>query len=375
MKHIVVIAGYASSLINFRGALLRELVIRGHKVTAAAPISKDVYLVRKQLADMGVSFKTFSLFRSGLNPLQDYHSYREIYLILKNSNPDIVLAYTAKPVIYSGIAIRHFFKINFYPLITGLGYGFIEHNSIKRKIIKYLMVKLYKKALKRASAILFQNSDDESLFSGLKIFQKKDSYNYIVNGSGIDLIKYPYSTLPSQPIFLMMARLLIDKGVREYVEAARIVRLSFPNAIFQLAGKLDPNPANISSTELQRWINSGHIQYLGYVKCTQSTLKLCRFYVLPSYREGVPRSVLEALATGRPVITTDVPGCRETVIHEKNGLLVPPRDSKALANAMIRLLEEKEEIIQKMAQESFLLAKHKYNVNKVNQNILDIMGL
>ena len=173
----------------------------------------------------------------------------------------------------------------------------------------------------------------------------------------------------------MISRLLVDKGVREYVKAAKIVRTHFPNVIFQLAGNLDENPASISFKELQSWINKGDIHYLGKIKSVQSILKSCKYYVLPSYREGTPRSTLEALSTGRPVITTDVPGCRETVIHKKNGLLVPAKDPAALANAMISLLKESNKSIKTMAKESFLIAKKKYEIKKINQNILNIINL
>ena len=237
------------------------------------------------------------------------------------------------------------------------------------------MIKLYREGLKRAAKVIFQNKDDQFLFFKLKIIKKK-TISCIVNGSGIDLNDYPLSSLPSEPIFLMVARLLVDKGVREYVEAAKIVSSSFSSVKFQLAGKLDQNPSSISANELQSWINKGDMEYLGEMKSVQSILKSCKYFVLPSYyREGTPRSTLEALATGRPVITTDAPGCRETVIHEKNGLLVPIKDPVALANAMIRLLKEKDESIKKMAQESYLIAKNKYEINKVNQSMLNIMNL
>ncbi|MDA8933370.1 glycosyltransferase, partial [Candidatus Pelagibacter ubique] len=197
----------------------------------------------------------------------------------------------------------------------------------------------------------------------------------VVNGSGVDLNTYPLSDLPSKPVFLMISRLLVDKGVREFVEAAKIVRSRFSNARFQLAGSLDENPSSITAKELQSWINEKHIEYLGEIKSVQPILRLCKYFVLPSYREGTPRSTLEALSTGRPIITTDVPGCRETVVHEKNGLLIPARDIASLTNAMIRLLEEKEEVIQNMGKESFLIAKNKFEVNKVNDSLFNIMRL
>ena len=175
-------------------------------------------------------------------------------------------------------------------------------------------------------------------------------------------------------MILMISRLLIDKGVREYFQAAKIVRSSYPNAQFKLAGYFDKNPG-VSHDELKSWIKDGSIQYLGEIESVQSILKSSRYFVLPSYREGTPRSTLEALSSGRPVITTDVAGCRETVIHEKNGLLVPVKDQVSLANAMMKMLEKSDEKIETMARESFLIAKNKYEINKVNKSIIEIMNL
>jgi glycosyltransferase involved in cell wall biosynthesis len=326
------------------------------------------------LRDLKIDINFFSLSRTSLNIFQDIKSIIELFRIIKNSKPNIVISYTAKPVIYSGLVLRFFPNISFYPLMTGLGYAFTEINTIKQKIFKYLIVSLYKEGLKSSTIIIFQNKDDQYLFYKLKIIKRK-FISQIVNGSGVDLNDYPISNLPTKSVFLMISRLLIDKGVREYVEAAKIVRSRFPNVIFQLAGYLDENPSSITARELQSWINQGDIQYLGELKSVQPILKNCKFYVLPSYREGTPRSILEALSTGRPIITTDVPGCRETVVHEKNGLLVPVKNSLALANAMIRLIEDKQENIERMAQESYLIAKNKYEINKVNQSILKIMNL
>ena len=374
-KHILIISSELFSLINFRGSLIKKLIDCGHKVTALAPKEKSNNEdTIEKLKSMGVIIKSYSLSRAGLNPFKDYLSYKDICSIISQSKPDIVIAYTAKPVIYAGMAMRNFPKISFFPLITGLGYGFTEGDGIKRKLIRQLMIVLYRKGLKSAKSIIFQNSDDEKLFYKLKIIFRNMS-SHIVHGSGVDLDLYPYSPLPKKPIFLMLARLLIDKGVREYAEAACIVKAQFPKAIFQLAGRLDSNPSTISSNELNFWINEGFIEYLGEISSVQKSIASCRFYVLPSYREGTPRSVLEAMATGRPVITTDTPGCRETVIHEKNGLLVSPKNSKSLANAMVQLLEETEDKIQNMGRESFILAKDKYDVEKVNKDIINILNL
>ncbi|MDA8836198.1 glycosyltransferase family 4 protein [Candidatus Pelagibacter bacterium] len=374
MKHILIIASYGPSLINFRLSLIKKLLSRGHKVSVASPKQNFSDTLQKKIRDLGININFFSLSRTGLNFFKDCKSIVEIYKIIRNSKPNIIISYTAKPVIYTGLVLKYFPKISYYPLITGLGFAFTDINVVKKKIIRYLMIKLYQEALKSAKKTKFQNTDDQSLFLKLKIIKNKNLSN-VINGSGVDLSDYPLSNLPSKPVFLMISRLLVDKGVREYVQAAHIVRSYFSNVTFQLAGYLDENPSGITANELQSWINQGDIEYLGEIKSVQSVLKFCRYFVLPSYREGTPRSTLEALSTGRPVITTDVPGCRETVIHEKNGLLIPAKNSVALANAMMKLLKEKDETIEKMARESYLIAKNKYEINKVNQSILKIMNL
>lgn len=374
MKHILIITSYGPSLINFRLPLIKKLLFKGYKVSVASPKDRFSDNLQKELKDIGVNINIFSLSGKGLNVFKDCKSILQIFKIIRDSKPNIIISYTAKPVIYTGLVLKCFKKISYFPLITGLGYAFIDRESVKYKIIKYLIIRLYRESLKNSAKTIFQNKDDQSLFSKLKIIKKKNISN-VVNGSGVDLNQYPLSDLPSKPVFLMISRLLIDKGVREYVEAAKIVRSNFSNVRFQLAGYIDSNPSSISAKVLQSWINEGNIEYLGEIKSVQSILKSCKYYVLPSYREGTPRSVLEALATGRPIITTDAPGCRETVIHKKNGLLVPIKDSTALANAMISLLEESDEVIKKMAFESYLIAKNKFEIDKVNKSMLNIMNL
>ena len=374
MKHILIITAYGPSLINFRYSLIQKLLSKGYKVSVAAPIDNFSKKMQKKLRDLSVDINLFIISRTNLNFVKDLWSVYEIYRIIKKSKPCIIISYAAKPVIYTGLVLKLFKKIKYYPMITGLGYAFIERNSIKQKLLKYLLLKLYHEGLKSSKKIMFQNKDDKYLFLKKKIIKNK-KLPKMINGSGVDLRKYPKSSLPSKPVFLMIARLLVDKGVREYVQAAEIVRKNFPNTIFQLAGGIDENPASISSKELKLYIKQGNINYLGDIKSVQLILKNCKFYVLPSYREGTPRSTLEALSTGRPIITTDAPGCRETVIHKKNGLLVPIKDPIALANAMKELLKQSNKNLKKMAKESFLIAKNKYEINKVNKSILELMNL
>ncbi len=374
-KHILIVSSELFSIINFRTSLIEHLIDSGNRVSVLVPLENKKFEKKIQkLIGKGVIFKNYSLSRTGLNPFADYLSYKSIVKAISELNPDIVIAYTAKPVIYTGLALRNFPKLKFFPMITGLGYGFTKENGIKRKLIQQFMIFLYREGLKRSEGVMFQNIDDQKVFFELEIINKQISTN-IINGSGVDLNLFPFSKPSKKPIFLMLARLLVDKGVREYVEAAKIVKAQFPKAIFQLAGRLDSNPSSINLNELKLWIKEGYIDYLGEISSVQEKIANSRFYVLPSYREGTPRSVLEALATGRPIITTDVPGCRQTVIHGKNGLLVPPKNSKSLANAMVQLLEATEDKIQNMGLESFNLSKDKYDVVKVNKSIVNIINL
>ena len=376
-KHVLIVSSDTHSLVNFRSSLINYFIKKGHKVTALTPkekYNKNLNYELKKLKNLGVKIHTYLLSRTGMNPFKDYFSYKSICEKIKKIQPDFILAYTAKPVIYTGIALRYFPKINFFPFITGVGYGFTDGFEIKRKIIRYLMILLYKSGLRGAKTVIFQNKDDKKLFLKLNLIFK-NSKTAIVNGSGVDNNLFPFSLPSKKPIFLMLSRLLIDKGVREYAEAAKIVKIKFPKAKFQLAGRLDKNPSCISLNELKDWINQGSIEYLKEISNVKKTISACRFYVLPSYREGTPRSVLEALSIGRPIITTDVPGCRETVINNENGLLAIPKDSNSLANAMIKLLMETDKKIEKMGRKSFILSKKKYAVQKVNKNISDIMGL
>jgi glycosyltransferase involved in cell wall biosynthesis len=374
-KHIAFISNTSSSLINFRGHLLKELLNLKFKIVVIAPNDDSFKTAKKYLKKIGIKLESYSLSRAGLNFFQDYRSYLAISSFLKKYRPNLVLAYGAKPVIYGGLAAHNLLPgASFFSLITGLGYGFTYEKSIKRWFVRNILIMMYRKSLKNAAGVIFQNPDDKKKFLNLKIIAKNKKA-HVVNGSGVNLKEYPLCQLPKKPVFLMLARLVADKGVREYFEAARLVRQKFPDAIFRLAGKFDPNPSGIKSIELKSWIDSGHIQYLGNIKVPKKVLQACRFYVLPSYREGTPRSVLEALSTGRPVITTNVPGCRETVKNGKNGFLVPPRNSKLLARAMMRLLEETDKKIKNMAKKSYLYAKKKYDVRKVNKNMLDILTL
>jgi glycosyltransferase involved in cell wall biosynthesis len=233
---------------------------------------------------------------------------------------------------------------------------------------------MYSASLRKATLVFFQNADDRNLFFEDGILGR-DSSTFVVNGSGVDLNEYPYSPITEKrPAFLMIARLLGDKGVREYVRAARLIRARNPDARFALAGWLDDNPDSIRQVELDKWLESGHVEYLGRLEDVRGAISESSVYVLPSYREGTPRTVLEAMAMGRPIITTDGPGCRETVRHGENGFLVPVKSVSALVEAMQRFIDNPE-LAAEMGKRSREIAEERYDVHKVNEVMLREMGI
>ncbi|MEX0387409.1 glycosyltransferase family 4 protein [Spiribacter onubensis] len=371
---ILILGSISRSLLNFRGPLIQRLRERGYNVTTYTVADENSSKVAETLKDWGVEYHTVDIARGGTNPLADIRTRLAIQGLLREARPDVLLAYTSKPVIYGGLAAQAVAGVRFFPMITGLGYAFTPAAGAKRRFLRFLLTQLYRRSLRGAERVIFQNPDDQAMFTELGLLPNPECAAR-VHGSGVDCEAFPSSPLPEAPVFLMLARLVADKGVREYVEAARRVRAVHPDARFRLAGGLDPNPASVSQAELDAWIAEGVIDYLGPVHPVQPELTNCRYYVLPSYREGTPRSVLEAMATGRPIITTDAPGCRETLEHGVNGLLVPPRDPDALASAMLELLSAPEKRSQSMADESLRMARERFDVHRVNDEILAVLGL
>lgn len=374
-RRVLMIGGTARSLTNFRGPLLKRLSERGHHVVTAAQPDGASDTVSRELASLSIPFEPLTIGRGGLNPLEDWKTARAIRALIERHEPEVLIAYTAKPVIYSGLALRNISGVRFHPMITGLGYAFSEGGGIKRTALHALLCQLYRRSLGQAHTTIFQNPDDEKLFRERKLLPR-EGQSTVVDGSGVDVDLFPPRPLTSAPVFLMLARLMADKGVRVYVEAARRVRQRYPQARFQLAGALDPNPSSIRPEELEAWQKAADIEYLGKLDGVQQALADCRYYVLPSwYREGIPRSVLEAMATGRPIITTDSPGCRETVEAGINGLLVEPRNPGALADAMLAMLDAEPGVVEAMAQASLAKVARQYDVRRVNQRLLEITDL
>jgi len=370
MAHVFILASLADSLLNFRGPLLRELVGRGHTVSAAAPGPSGA--VRRELARMGVRCHDVPLARTGTNPVADLGTLRHLVRLFRAERPDLFLGYTIKPVIYGSLAAHRAGVPAAYAMVTGLGYGFARGGR-RSRLLGWLVPSLYRKALRRNRKVFFQNPDDLAVFRDRGLL-RDPGQAVLVSGSGVDLEAFAPAPLPERVSFLLIARLLGAKGVREYAEAAAIVRERHPEVRFRLVGWIDDNPDAIAERELAAWTADGRIEFLGRLEDVRPAIADAAVYVLPSYREGTPRTVLEAMAMGRPVITTDAPGCRETVTDGENGRLVPVGDAKALAEAMewFILHPDRAALMGKASHER---AVERYDVTKVNRVILQAMGL
>ena len=257
-------------------------------------------------------------------------------------------------------------------MITGLGYAFLPGGGLTKTLIRQIVFIGYRLALKRASLVIFQNQDDIDLFRQLRLLPDQIPVAK-VNGSGVDINRFAATPLPpGPPRFLLVARLLRDKGIREFVEAAGIVKRKLQNAQFVLVGKADSNPAAIPLTDLETWIAEGIVEYRGHLHDPYPEFRAAHVFVLPSYREGTPRACLEAMSSGRAIITTDVPGCRETVSDGENGLLVPARDAVALANAMLRLAENLE-LTGAMGVRGRRIAEERFDLRKVAEYTVNLI--
>jgi glycosyltransferase involved in cell wall biosynthesis len=370
---VLVIAGFSPSLVNFRGPLLAAMREAGHNVAAAAPgLTADPAAV--ELTALGIRCRDLPLSRTGRNPFADAGSLVAMVRLIRSEHPDVVFAYTMKPVIFGLIAAAMVGSRRRYALITGLGYAFTGAGRGRRALVQRISRTLYRIALKRADKVFFQNGDDAALFGQLGLVPRRVPV-VIVNGSGVDVARFFPAPLPPAPVrFLLIARLLATKGIREFAAAARIVRAAHPDAEFHLVGGTDANPDAIPLAEVQGWHDAGVLIWHGEVDDVRPHIAAAHVYVLPSYREGTPRSVLESMAMARPIITTDAPGCRETVIDGDNGWLVPPHTVEPLAAAMARFIGAPD-LIERMGRRSRAIAETRYDVVDVNARMLNEMEL
>jgi glycosyltransferase involved in cell wall biosynthesis len=365
---IALVAAHAPSLTNFRGELIRAFVRQGHTVVAMAghATALDVSAIESN----GAAFRAYPVQRTGRNPLADLKTLLTLCSILQEEKTDIVLAYTIKPIIWGGLACRLLGGIRVYALVTGLGFAFQPNAS---NTLTKMVSWLYRLALVKAKKVIFQNEENLRAFVEADIVAPEQCAR--VFGSGVDLRHYGMQPLPAgEPVFLGIGRLLGDKGLREFAEAAKMVKAKYPTARLQWLGAADPSPDGIALSALQYWHERGILEYLGETSDVRPFLSACHVFVLPSYHEGMPRSTLEALATGRPILSTDVSGCRDTVIPGENGYLVPKADADALAERMIWFIEHPERW-RDMGEASRRLAEDRFDVHKVNAEMLRIMEI
>ncbi|WP_335962808.1 glycosyltransferase family 4 protein [Acinetobacter haemolyticus] len=379
MKFLI-ISSFLPSVLNFRGKLLEAIHQQGYEIHIIAPDIALFKTEQQKLEGLGYYIHEVPMQRTGTNPVADLKTLGSMYTLIKKIKPDYVLSYTIKPVIYGTLAAWLAKVPNRYALITGLGYAFQNvETQTKRSIFQKLVHGLYQQALSRSHKAFFQNPDDLKLFQDLKLLNTHTP-TVVVNGSGVNVADFNVLPLPltaDQKIkisFLLIARLLVDKGVREYAEAAKIIKHKYPHVEFNLVGWIDENPAAIQQSELDTWIADARLKYWGKLSDVRPAIAQSSIYVLPSYREGTPRTVLEAMAMGRPIITTDAPGCRETVIQGENGFLVEVRSVTSLVDAMQEFIN-KPELIEQMGQRSREIALNKYDVHQVNRHMMQEMGL
>lgn len=377
MIKVLIIGTVATSFYGFRADLIRTLLKKGYQVYAFTSeyTAEDLIKIEK----LGATPITYTLNRGGLNPLADILATYQLAKKIKAINPDLVFSYFSKPVIFATLAAKLANVSRIIGMLEGLGYTFTDQPeglSKKTQLIKKIQIFLYKIALPQLDQLIFLNPDDpKDLLEQHAIQVKKVE---VLGGIGLNLKNYPYQPLNSIhfPIkFLFIGRLLKEKGIYEFVQAAKLVKKIYPDTQFTVLGAIDHhNLGALQQTELDTLISSNIIQYPGHVNNIKDWIADNHVFVLPSYREGVPRSTQEAMAIGRAVITTDVPGCRETVIDGVNGFLVPKWDPEALVEKMIYFIEHPEQI-RVMGAESYKIAVEKFDAEKVNQRLVDILGL
>ena len=377
---IAVLGGYAQSLVNFRGPMMRAMVAGGHEVFALAPESdpalapgEDPEQVPRDLAALGVRFRAVPMGRTGLNPIADLRCLRTLGAIFRELRPDLVLSYTIKPVIYGTLAAAWAGVPHRYAMITGVG-SVLEGRGLRLGVLAAAVRRLYRLGLAWTEGVFFQNPDNLAFFEANRLLAPNCRVT-MINGSGVDLDHYRPAPLPEGPTtFLMVARVARDKGVVEFAEAARWLKARHPEVRCVLVGPFDTNLTALPREMMDRWVQEGILDYRGPTQEVRPYLAQAHVFVLPSYAEGTPRSVLEAMASGRAVVTTRAAGCKETVVEGRTGFLVPVRDAQALGHAMERFVADPS-LAARMGAAGRAYAAARYDVHKVNDVILEAMGL
>lgn len=364
---IAILSSHTKSLFWFRIDLIRELKRRGNDVIAIGQEKEKIWA--SKFIKEGVKYKSIKFDRNGLNPISDLIAFKNLIIFLYKEKPDRIFIYQSKPIVYGCIAAKIVGINGIYPLIAGL--GSILRNAKSKYWLAYILKIQYKIALYFSNKVIFQNKDDLEMMINSNVVKRTKTK--IINGSGVNMDVFVKKPFPDKISFLCIARIIKDKGIIEYIKAAQILKNNYREVKFVLVGPFDTNPSALKEEDLKPYIDNGTIIYLGESENVKKYYEDCSIFVLPSYHEGTPKTVLEAMATCRPVITTNAPGCRETVINGVTGLLVKVGDIKDLTEKMEYLLNHKD-ICIKMGEAGYKYCMEKFNVNDINKNIIKIIG-
>ena len=365
---IIVVAPKNKTIFNFRGDLIEDMIAKGNEVMVIGP-NKD-YI--EDVMALGISeFIEVPFVKDNTSVFGDLGYLNRLKKIFKEKKPDLVFGYTIKPVIYGSLAAKSAKVPNIYAMVTGLGRVYASKN-LKTKIIRFITKILYKRAFKTCDKVIFQNRDDIKEFVDQNYLPESKCVQ--VNGSGVNMERFKRTELPENPVFLMVSRIIKEKGVLEYCEAARAVKAKHTEARFILLGGFDSSIGALKKEDIQGYIDDGSIEFPGEVKDPVAFYQQCSVFVLPSYyREGLPRTILEAMACGRAIITTDWPGCREPIEDGVNGFMIPVKDSVSLEEKMNILIENKD-FLKNMSAAAYNTCTEKYEVSKVNKQMAETLG-
>lgn len=367
---IVVLSSHTPSLFWFRIDMMHEFQRQGYEVYAVGNETEAKW--RERFDAVEIPYRQIEVSRNGTSVIKDIKTLISIKKLLHELRPDKIFTYQAKTVIYGGIAARMLGIKEVYPLIAGVGSVFLS-DSIKSKVIQYILSIEYRIALREAQVVFFQNSDDLKTYKKNKIVTEKNRI-VMIPGSGVNTERFYPVPFPEAFAFLFIGRLIRDKGIIEYLEACRAIKERHPEVRCLLVGPYDSNPTAIKAKDLQPYLVDGTVEYFGEQKDVKRFIDKCCVYVLPSYREGMPKTVLEAMACGRAVLTTDAPGCRETVLGEENGLLIPIKNTESLVSAMERLVNNPI-LAREMGRKGRKIAEERFDVKIVDTIICDAMRL
>lgn len=366
-KTFLLISPKNRTVYNFRGDLVREFQARGYEVYVTGPNRVDIDRVEA----LGVHFVELPMNKNGINPTADLRYLWRLWRLMRRVRPDVVLGYTIKPVIYGSVAARLAGVPSVNAMVTGVGYLFTS-TSAKARALKAVAQGLYRLAFACARNVIFQNPDDRREFVEHGLVSERKTH--VVNGSGVNMERFAPSSLPERFTVLCISRALKSKGVQEYLEAARLVKTERPDVRFLYLGAVDEHMADaVERRVVESCVADGIVEQFPETPDIRPVMAQCSVFVLPSYREGTPRTVLEAMASGRPVVTTDVPGCRETVVQGRGGYLVPVRDAGALAEQILRMAAQPREQLEQMGREARTLCREKFEVSRVNAQMLSVM--